>query len=320
MNLTPDPCFVGIDVSKHVLDVAIGRDGPLERFDNTPAGHRRLASRLGRLHPATIALEATGGYEEPVLRALDHARLPAVRLNPRPVRDFARGLNILGKTDRLDARVLAAYARLAEPPCRPLPDAVTVELRALTTRRRQLVEMRTAEHNRLEGETCRAVLSSLRRSLRSIEAQIDSLRKRMDDLIAQHDPLRRRVEILESVPGVGRTTAALLAAELPELGSLSRQAIAALVGVAPYPDDSGGRQGPRHIRGGRLTVRTALYMAALVASRRNPVLREDYQRLIAAGKPPKVALIALVRKLVTILNAMVREDAIWNPPGSPKGA
>jgi transposase len=309
-----DLCFVGIDVSKHTLDVAAGFDTPTERFDNSPTGRRRLIQRLLGLRPAKVVLEASGGYERPVLEALDKAMLPVVRVNPRPVRDLAKGLNILAKTDRIDARVLARYAKLAEPPRRALPDPVTAELRALVGRRRQLVEMRTAENNRLECETCKVVVATLGHSIRSIQRLIAKIEARMDEIIAEHKPADRRVEILESVPGIGRTTAAVLAAELPELGALSRQAIAALVGVAPFAHDSGEHRGKRTIRGGRAQVRAALYMAALSAVRHNPVLREDYERLIKAGKPPKVALVAAMRKLLTITNAMVRQDKLWSPP------
>jgi transposase len=313
-----DPCFVGIDVSKHSLDMATGLGAPAERFDNSPQGHRRLAKRLARLRPVKVVLEATGGYENRVLHALDTAKLPVVRINPRPVRDFAKGLNILAKTDRIDAGVLARYAKLAEPPLRTLPDAATRGLQALTSRRRSLVEMRTSENNRLEREVCKSVITSIKRSLRWIAKLIQSIEACMDKLIGEHQPANRRVEILESVPGIGRTTAATLAAQLPELGSLSRQAVAALVGVAPFSNDSGEHRGKRTIRGGRVEVRNALYMAALVAAQHNPVIREDYQRLIKAGKPPKVALVAAMRKLLTILNAMVREDKTWAAPAQKK--
>jgi transposase len=316
--VSTDLCFVGIDVSKDALDVSPGIDAPVERFENNPAGHRRLASRLRRLSPAKIVLEATGGYEARALGALSKAGLPVVRVNPRPVRDFAKGLNILAKTDRIDARILARYAKLADPPRRPPPDERTEELGALTERRRQLVQIRVAETNRLEQQLSKAVAASIRASVRFLEKAIGTIEDRMKDLTDACEPLRRRVELLDSVPGVGRNPALVLASELPELGSLSRQQVAALAGLAPYNNDSGRHKGKRTIRGGRADARSALYMAALVAVRRNPALTEDYQRLIAAGKPPKVALIACARKLLTILNAIIRDDRPWTPPNSKK--
>lgn len=312
--MTTDLCFVGIDVSKDSLDVAAGFDAPVERFGNIPRDHRRLAARLRRLGPAKIVLEATGGYENPVLRALDRAGLPVVRVNPRPVRDFAKALNILAKTDRLDARVLAHYARLIDPPQREAPDEATRELHALADRRRQLVAMRVAENNRLEHQTSGAVVASIRASLKSLEKLTGEVETRMDEVTASSETLEHRVQLLSSVPGVGRGTAMVLVSDLPELGTLSRQQIAALAGLAPYHDDSGRRQGRRSIRGGRVAARNALYMATLTAITHNPTIREDYQRLVAAGKLKRIAHVACMRKLLTILNAMVREDKPWSPP------
>jgi transposase len=311
-----DLCFVGIDVSKNSLDVSPGVEAPVERFANTPVGHRRLAARLRRLNPAKIVLEATGGYERRALGTLARAGLPVVCVNPRPVRDFAKALNILAKTDRIDAGVLARYAKLADPPLRPLPDDRARELADLTERRRQLIQMRVAEQNRLGICASPAVASSLRAGVRFLEKSIGTIEQRMEELIQAHETLRHRVELIDSVPGVGRTTAHVLAAELPELGSLSRQQLAALAGLAPYNNDSGAHRGKRTIRGGRAGPRAALYMATLTAIRINPVLREDYQRMIGAGKPPKVALIACARKLLTMLNAIVRDDRPWSPPKS----
>jgi len=306
------PYFVGIDVAKAALDMALGEQAPAQRFANDPRGRRVLCAQLAALGPAKIVLEATGGYEVPLLRSLHAAGLPAVRVNPRPVRDFAKAAGVLAKTDAIDARVLARYARVMDPPLRHEKAPENAELERLVTRRRQLVEMRTQERNRIGTESSTAVLRCLKRMVTTIEESIQQLEKEISDLIAHQRTLERKVEVLSSVPGVGLVTAATLLAELPELGTLPRQAIASLVGLAPFADDSGNRQGRRSIRGGRAGVRATLYMAALVAVRYNPVIREDYQRLIAAGKLPKVALVACTRKLLTILNAMVRDDKPWS--------
>lgn len=306
--------YVGIDVSKGFLDVAGGLDAAVERFENAPKDCRRLVSRLKRLAPAKIVLEATGGYEKAVLNALERAGLAVVRVNPRPVRDFAKALNILAKTDRLDARVLAHYAKLIDPPVRPAPDQATIDLDELVGRRRQLVQMQVAEKNRLEHELGKAVVASIKASLRMLEKLIGQIEARMDEVAASSKALQHRIELLDSVPGIGLATAMVIAADLPELGTLSRQEIAALAGLAPYNRDSGQKTGKRMIRGGRAATRSALYMATLTGIRHNPTIREDYQRLIAAGKLKKVAHTACMRKLLTILNAIVREDKPWTPP------
>lgn len=314
MSHSSDLCFVGIDVSKDALDVAAGLEAPVERFENTPVGHRRLISRLRRLNPAKIVMEASGGYEKKIHDSLDRAKLPVVRVNPRPVRDLAKGLNILAKTDAIDARVLSHYARLVDPPRRLIPDQATTELNVLTERRRQLVEMRVAEANRLEHATSKTVIKSINAGVRFLEKAIDTIEAQMTELTDTSEPLKRRVELLDSVPGIGPNTAMVLASELPELGMLSRQQISALTGVAPFNHDSGAHKGQRHIRGGRAAARAALYMATLVAVQHNPTISEDYQRFIAAGKAPKVALVACMRKLLTIINAMIRENKPWSPP------
>lgn len=312
--MSNDLCFVGIDVSKDSLDVATGFNSPVERFENTPKGRRRLTDRLRRLKPAKIVMEASGGYEKEILCSLEEAELPATRVNPRPVRDLARGLGILAKTDAIDARVLSQYAKLADPPVRRKPDAQTAELNTLTERRRQLVEMRVAENNRLEHQSNKAVIKSIKAAVRFLEKAIDTIQSQMEELTNASEPLKHRVELLDSVPGIGPTTAMVLASELPELGELSRQQIAALAGLAPFNNDSGSREGKRSIRGGRSAARAALYMATLVAVQHNPTIAEDYQRLLKAGKLPKVALVACMRKLLTILNAIIRDNKAWSPP------
>jgi transposase len=305
------PCFVGIDIAKDALDVATAEDAPAQRYPNDPAGRRKLCRALKALAPVKVVLEATGGYEDPLLRELHAAGLPVVRVNPRPVRDFARAAGILAKTDAIDARVLSRYARVMDPPLRHAKSERSTELDRLVSRRRQLTEMRTQERNRLGLESSKAVVRSLNRMVRTIEESIEQLEAEIADLIARQQNLERQAELLRSVPGVGLVTAATLLAELPELGTLPRQEIASLVGVAPFNDDSGNRQGRRSIRGGRRDLRATVYMATLVAVRHNPVIAEDYRRLLAAGKLPKVALVACMRKLLTILNAMLRDNKPW---------
>lgn len=313
------PCFVGIDVSKAFLDLADGPRAAVERFDNTAPGRRRLRRRVAALAPVKILLEATGGYENPLLAELAAHGLPVVRVNPRPVRDFARAAGILAKTDAIDARVLSRYAQTFDPPLRRPPDPEVARLERLTTRRRQLVDARVRENNRLAGETCAPVVASIKAMTRAIEQSIETLEAEIADLLARHRALERKAALLRSVPGVGLLTAATLIAELPELGTLSRQAVAALAGLAPFNRDSGTLRGKRSIRGGRAEVRAALYMATLAAVRYNPMLREDYQRFIAAGKPPKVALTACMRKLLTLLNAILRDDTPYTtPPADPE--
>lgn len=313
-----DPaCFVGIDVSKSFLDLAISESAPVERFGNTPDGRRRLRRRVAQAGPVKVVLESTGGYENPLLAELVEAGLPVVRVNPRPVRDFARAAGILAKTDAIDARVLSRFARVMDPPRRPAPAPEGVLLERLATRRRQLVESRTRENNRLAGETHRVIVSSIKAMIRTIDRSIEQLETEIADQIAAHAELERKARLARSVPGVGLITAATLIAEMPELGTLSRQAVASLAGLAPFNHDSGNTRGKRSIHGGRVVVRNTLYMATLSAVRHNPTLSEDYNRYIAAGKPPKVALVACMRKLLTILNAIIRDNKPWETEQLP---
>lgn len=302
---------VGIDVSKASLDVALGLDRPVERFENTSAGHRALARRLAKASPLRIVLEATGGYEHALLRHLTDRDLPAIRVNPRQVRDFARATGVLAKTDSIDARVLARFAAAVRPQHRPLPAPEQERLSALQARRAQIVAARIAEMNRLEHTTDALITRTINAVIRTLEKQIELIEAESASVIAEHARLQRVYEILTSVPGVGPVTAAVLMGDMPELGTLSRQAAAALAGLAPYNNDSGAHKGKRHIRGGRAQVRTVLYMATLTAARCNPVIAEDFARLINDGKPHKVAMTACMRKLLTILNALVRDDMLW---------
>lgn len=309
----PSDTYVGIDVSKATLDVAITPTGPPPwTVPNTPTGRTALVTALRAHPPVLIVLEATGGYETAAVSALALAGLPVAVVNPRHVRDFAKALGVLAKTDRLDATVLATFAERVRPAPRPLPDDAQVELRALVTRRGQLVEMRTAEQNRLA--TARPSLrADLKRHITWLTRRLKETDTEIRRLIAASPLWCPRDRLLQSTPGVGPQTSARLLVALPELGHLAGRQIAALVGVAPLNRDSGRHHGPRTTWGGRAPVRAALYMATLVATRHNPVIRTFYQRLRAAGKPPKVALVAAMHKLLTILNAMLKRGTPWTP-------
>jgi len=302
--------FIGIDVAKAQLEFACRPSGETGTVRNTEEGIRELVARCQALTPTLLVLEATGGYEAAVVAALATAGFPVVVANPRQVRDFAKATGQLAKTDALDAHVLALFAERVRPAPRPLPDDAVQALDALLTRRRQLVEMLTAERNRLLVARP-TVRPDLQQHIRYLERR---LRAADDDLhtAVKASPLWRvKDDLLQSVPGVGRVVSLTLLAELPELGRLSHKEIAALVGVAPLNRDSGTLRGKRLIYGGRAPVRAALYMAALVASKCNPVIHGFYQRLRAAGKPAKVALTACMRKLLTILNAIARSGTPW---------
>jgi transposase len=305
------PIFVGIDVSKAGLDVAVRPVGNREFVANDAAGIEILLQRLRELEPALIVLEATGGVERAVTRALASAEFPVVVINPRQVRDFAKATGQLAKTDTIDAAVLARFGEAVRPALRPLPDEVTWELRAVVTRRRQITEMIVAETNRLSGAS-KGVRKRINAHLRWLEAELKRADKDLDQSIRQSPIWRENEDLLRSVPGMGPVISRTLLAELPELGRLNRKQIAALVGVAPLNRDSGTLRGRRSIWGGRATVRAALYMGALVASRRNAMIQTFYRRLRNAGKAPKVALVACMRKLLTILNAMIKHKTHWS--------
>lgn len=302
--------FVGIDVSKATLDVGVLPPKSFETVPNDEAGCRGLAERLKTFSPTLIVLEATGGYETLAVATLAAAGLPVVVVNPRHVRDFAMATGTLAKTDRLDARMLAQFAQQVRPVVRPLKDAQSRELDALFTRRRQIVDMLTMERNRL-GLAAAPVRQDLK-------AHIHWLTKRLKDVdgelqaLIQHSPVwREKDDLLQSAPGVGPVAAVALLAQLPELGTLNRRQIGALVGIVPFNNDSGKFKGQRHVWGGRAVVRAVLYMATLAAIRCNPSIKAFYQRLRAAGKKPKVAIVACMRKLLTILNAMLKTKTPW---------
>lgn len=304
--------FVGIDVSQDRLDVHVRPSGEGWQVPNTPQGRTTLARKLAGLGPQLVVLEATGGVEKPVARALSQAGVQVAVVNPRQVRDFAKALGKLAKTDTLDAQVIARFAEAVQPQPRPLGDERTKVLSDLVTRRRQLVQLATAEKNRLRTASPE-VRAGIERHVKWLKSEIE-----IEGLKGANPNWRKQDRLLRSVPGVGPVLSATLIGHLPELGELNGKEVAALVGVAPFNRDSGKRQGKREVWGGRGQVRAVLYMATLAAVRRNPVIREFYQRLIEAGKPRKAALTACMRKLIVILNAMVRDGTPWQP--QPVGA
>lgn len=305
-------CFVGIDVSKSHLDVAVGPSGKSWTVANDDKGIRSLVDALMDLNPLLIVMESTAGLEMPVAVDLAAAEFPVVIVNPRQVRDFARATGKLAKTDRIDAQILARFGETVRPEVRPLKDEQIQELSALISRRRQIVEMLTAEKNRLT--------TAPKRIQRDIKAHIKWLEKRLDNV---DDEIQKRIKaspiwrekeaILQSVPGVGPVLTASLLCNLPELGRLNRRQVAALVGVAPLNRDSGLFRGKRKVWGGRANIRAVLYMATLSSVRANSVLKLFYNRLCEGGKPPKVALTACMRKLITILNSMIKNNTPWQP-------
>jgi transposase len=310
--------FIGIDVSKARLDWGSAPD--IARAEgsgaNDEAGRLELLGKLQALQPALIVMEATGGLEAPLAALLATSGLQVAVVNPRQVRDFARALGVLAKTDRVDARVLARFAQLIRPQVRPLKSAELSELEAIVTRRRQLVEMMTAESNRKASAHPR-IAKQIERHVAWLKKQLDDANDDLDSMIRNSPIMQHKADILLSTPGVGRVTTTTMLSELPELGSLTRRQITGLVGVCPFSRDSGTKRGRREIWGGRASVRATLYMATLVASRHNPVIKAFYQRLRAAGKLPKVALVACMRKLLTILNAMLKAGTPWVPSNPP---
>jgi transposase len=306
------PLFVGIDVAKEHLDLAVRPTQETWQVPHDHQGIQGIIPRLQELQPTLVVLEATGGLELPLVAALGVAGLPIAVVNPRQVRDFAKATGRLAKTDRLDAQVLAHFAQAVQPQPRPLPDAQGQELAALLTRRQQLVQMLTAEKNRL-GSALSPVRPSLQAHIRWLEQQLSELDRGLRDIIKESPLWRAQDNLIQGVPGIGPVASLTLLADLPQLGTLSRQQISALVGVAPLNRDSGSLRGKRGIWGGRARVRAALYMAALVATRCNPTIRNFYQRLVVAGKAKKVALVACMRKLLTILNSMLKHNRPWDP-------
>jgi transposase len=302
-----DVSYCGIDVSKDRLDLAFNGNARVESFANQDEGIKALIELLRQRPVALIVVEATGGYEAHLVIELTLARLPVVVVNPRQVRDYARALGILAKTDHIDSRVLARFAAEVRPEIRPFPEENERKLGEWVMRRRQLIGMQTAELNRQTHAQSSEIKQSHAAVLKFLQDELDRLNKQIDQLLETNLLWKVKNDLLQSVKGVGPGTSRTLIAELPELGRLSRRRIASLAGLAPFNRDSGKRRGKRAIAGGRRGVRTALYMAALSASRCNPVIRQYYQRLLQNGKCFKVAMAACMRKLLTILNAMLRD-------------
>jgi transposase len=301
--------FVGVDVSKSTLDAAWSTGGK-RHVANDESGIAALVDALKSAPPTLVVLEATGGYQAALVGALVVAKISVAVVNPRQVRDFAKALGKLAKTDAIDAAVLARFAEVVRPEPRAPVDEETLALEALLTRRRQLVEMITAESNRLK-QSATTVRPSIKAHINWLRHQLADINRDLDAAIRSSPVWRESEDLLRSVPGVGRVLATTLLCELPELGRLNRKEAAALVGVAPLNRDSGAMRGKRKVWGGRASVRAALYMATLVATKHNPVIRDFYERLCRAGKLKKVALVACMRKLLTILNAMMRERRRW---------
>lgn len=303
--------FVGIDVSKDRLDVAVRPSGETFFVERNARGLEVLVVRLRELSPHIIALEATGGFETIAAAALAGAGLPVVIVNPAQIRAFAKAIGRHAKTDPIDANVIAHFAEATKPQVRPLPDEATRVLADLVTRRRQIVEMIGAERQREKRITVPRLKKSIARLLTALEKELASLDDDIDDAVRGSPAWREKEDLLASVPGIGPIIARTLIADLPELGRLGRKEIAALAGLAPFTRQSGQWRGKSFIAGGRTAVRAALFMGALVAKQHNPVLKAFFERLVAAGKPKMVALVAVARKLLTILNAIIRDNRPW---------
>jgi transposase len=304
----PDEPAVGIDVCKQHLDAHLLPQGTQRRFDNTTQGVEQLVAFIQDADPARIVVESTGGYERQILYTALAKGLPVAMVNPRPVRDFAKALGLLAKTDAIDAKVLARFAQQVPTRLTVLPSEQQQTLRELVTRRRQLVDQSVACRNQREHVTAPIVQQSIDRTIMHLQTEIASVEADIQRIIDADDQLKERCDKLQQTPGIGPATARVLVTELPELGHAPRKAIAALVGVAPFNQDSGNQRGQRRIKGGRSTVRRAMYMATLVATRHNPIIRDHYQHLLAQGKAKKVALIACMRKLLIHLNAQMRPE------------
>jgi transposase len=317
MSKKKSESFIGIDVSKQQLEVAVHESDYESRCPNKTSSFGQLIAELIELRPALVVLEATGGLEIPVVNALHAVGLPVVVVNPRQVRAFAKALGQLAKTDRLDARVLAHFAAAIKPPLRPIKSKDEQELDALMGRRGQLVDMLTDEKNRRGSAASDTVRAKIKEHIDWLEDCIAEIDQQLKALLQTSACWQAKDKLLQSVPGIGPVTSFSMIAGLPELGKLDRQKISMLVGVAPLNRDSGQQRGTRHIYGGRASLRRVLYMAAMTASRHNPVIKEFYQRLRANHKSFKVAITACIRKLISIINVMVRDNTTWKSPEVP---
>jgi transposase len=317
MSKKKSKAFIGIDVSKKLLEVAAHESDYHFRCANKASAFAELIAELIALRPALIVLEATGGLEIPVTAALHAVGLPVVVVNPRQVRDFAKATGQLAKTDRLDARILAHFAAAIKPPLRPIKSKDELELDALVGRRGQLIEMLTAEKNRRGSAATDTVREEIKQHIDWLEKRIAELDEQLQARLKTSSLWQAKDVILQSTPGIGPVVSFSMIADLPELGTLNRQQISKLVGVAPLNNDSGQQRGTRHIYGGRARVRCMLYMAAFTATRHNPVIKEFYERLMAKEKPFKVVMTACMRKLLTIINVMVRDNTPWKTNDEP---
>ena len=315
-----DSTFVGIDVSKDSLDVALAPDAKPFEVTNDPDGIKIILDRLPAPDTCLVTLEGSDGYERLVVAELLQRGHRVAMANPRQVRDFAKGLGILAKTDPIDATVLAKFGQVVSPRCLEKPSATQTELQQLIERRRQLIQLRTVETNRLKQATSKVAKRSIQTVLKTLDKQIDALEQELLRLVDQHPDWKQKSDILKSTPSIGDITTMSLLADLPELGQLNREEISALAGLAPFNHDSGKLKGQRAIWGGRAHVRTTLYMASLSAIRYNPPLKAFYQRLCDAGKPFKKAITAVMRKLLVILNTMLKTNSPWNPCHAQKTA
>lgn len=305
--------YAGIDIAKHTFDICSGPQKEIRQFDNNTKGIRQAVRMLTKLRPKLVVMEATGGYETPLAAELYAAGLPVAIVNPRRIRDFARANGKLAKTDRIDAEVIATFAAKMQPPEQEQIDHDSRLMKALVARRHQLIRMRTAENNRFEHALDKVITASLSRILKTIDREIEKVEKLIREQLARMDQLQTKAQILDSTPGIGETTAAMLVTEVPELGRLNRRQIAMLIGVAPINRDSGTFRGKRMTGAGRMDVRSRLYMPTLVAIRHNKIIRRFYRHLLSKGKSKMTAVIACMRKLITILNTIVAKNETWNP-------
>jgi len=308
--MTEESVYVGVDVAKNTLDIAVSNLKETRQFNNDHKGITSAVSYIASLKPAKIVLEATGKYEIPLATELQANRMPVVIVNPRQVRDYARATGVLAKTDRIDAQILALFGMQVKPEVRLLPDQKAREMSSLLARRRQIIEMLTAENNRLLQADI-SIRPGIEIHIKWLKEAVSAINDDLDRQIQSNSSWLDKDNLLKSVPGIGKVVSTTLLIELPELGTLNRRKIAALVGVAPLNRDSGTLRGKRTVWGGRAKLRAVLYMAALVGVKRNPVMAAFYERLLKAGKAKKVALVACMRKLLTILNAMIRSKTVW---------
>lgn len=303
--------YVGIDVSKRFFDVCVGVNGKVMHFDYTIEQVKKCVEVLKDFEPALVVMEATGGYEIQLASALQENGLPVAIVNPRRIRDFAKAVGQMAKTDKIDAAIITMFASALKPPKAEKVGANARRIRAMTARRSQLIQMRTAENNRLEHVFDKSIAKSVKAIIAAIDKQIDAVQEQIYGCI-EHDPqMKEKSEIVKTMPGIGDTTSSMIVSELPEIGRLNRRQIAALIGVAPMNRDSGTFRGKRMTGGGRCHIRTCLFMPTLVAIRHNPVIKGFYERLLKAGKTKMTAIIACMRKMITILNSMVANNQMW---------